>query len=77
MSLESMQIQTDTVVEHDDVHDGSHALKSLVVVEPSSVVSGIMPTAKEHEVVILQKQEVHPSKNIQHDLDLWARDPRI
>lgn len=26
------------------MHDGSHALKSLVVVEPSSVVSGSMPT---------------------------------
>jgi len=24
-------------------------------------------------VVILQKQEVHPSKNIQYGLDLWAR----
>ncbi|AES77634.1 DUF4283 domain protein [Medicago truncatula] len=72
-SVESMQVQTDIVVEHDDVHAGSHALKSLVVVEPPSVVSGSIHTAKEQDVVILQKQEVHPSKNIHHGLDLWAR----
>ncbi|RHN79186.1 hypothetical protein MtrunA17_Chr1g0174361 [Medicago truncatula] len=71
--VESVQVQTDTVVEHDDVYAGSHALKSHVVVEPPSVVSGIMPTEKEQDVVILQNQEVHPSKNIQHGLDLWAR----
>jgi hypothetical protein len=63
VSVESVQVQMDTVVEHDDLHAGSHALKSHVVVEPSSVVSGSMPTTKEQEVVILQKQEVHPSKN--------------
>jgi hypothetical protein len=72
VSVELVQVQTDTVVEHDDVHAGSHALKSPVVVEPSSVVSGSMPTEKEHEVVILQKQEVH-TMIIQHGLDLWAR----
>ncbi|AET00278.2 hypothetical protein MTR_5g090310 [Medicago truncatula] len=71
--VESVQVQMDTVVEHDDVHAGSHALKSHVVVEPPSVVSGSMPTEKEQDVVILQKQEVHPSKNIEHGLDLWAR----
>ncbi|XP_024627637.2 uncharacterized protein [Medicago truncatula] len=71
--VESVQVQTDTVVEHDDVYARSHALKSPVVVEPPSVVSGSMPTEKEQDVVILQKQEVHPSKNIQHGLDLWAR----
>jgi len=34
-----------------------------------------MPTTipEEQEVVVLQHQGVHPSKNIQHGLDLWAR----
>nr|ABE87640.1 hypothetical protein MtrDRAFT_AC153125g19v2 [Medicago truncatula] len=32
-----------------------------------------MPTAKEQNVVILQRQEVHPTKYIQHGLDLWER----
>jgi len=49
---------------NDDVLAGSHAMKSPVVVEP---------TKKSQEVVILQRQEVHPSKNIQHGLDLWER----
>ena len=55
VSVESVQVQMDTVVEHDDVHAESHTLKSPVVVEPSTVVSGSMPTVKEQEMVILQK----------------------
>jgi len=48
-------------------------MKSPMVAESSSVVDGGMPTANEQELVILQRQEVHPSKNIQHGLDLWDR----
>jgi hypothetical protein len=44
-----------------------------MVTEASSVVDGGMPSAKDQNVVILQRQEVHPSKNIQHGLDLWER----
>ncbi|RHN50635.1 hypothetical protein MtrunA17_Chr6g0459611 [Medicago truncatula] len=32
-----------------------------------------MSTDKTQEVGTLQRQEVHPSKNIQHGLDLWER----
>ena len=34
-----------------------------------------MPTTIQEEQVVssLQQQEVHPSKNIQHGLDLWER----
>ncbi|AES89881.2 40S ribosomal protein S28-1 [Medicago truncatula] len=44
----------------DDVLAVSQALKSPVVTEESSVVDGGMSTAKEQNVVILQRQEVHP-----------------
>jgi len=47
----------------DDVLPGSQALKMSLVTEAS----------KEHNVVTLQRQEVHPNKNIQHGLDLWER----
>ena len=38
-----------------------------------AIVSASMPTTKEQVAVELQQQEVHPSKNIQHGLDLWNR----
>jgi hypothetical protein len=72
--VESVQVQTDTVIEHVDVHSGSgHSLVSPVIVEQSLAVS--MPTTIQEEQVVveLQQQEVHPSKNIQHGLDLWNR----
>lgn len=56
-----------------DVLAGLKALKIPMVTEASSVVDGGMPLAKDQNVVILQRQEVHPSKNIQHGLDLWER----
>ena len=63
-------------VEHVDVHTGSgHSLVSPVIVERSLAVSASMPTTSQEEQVVaeLQQQEVHPSKNIQHGLDLWDR----
>lgn len=57
----------------DEVLAGSQAMKTPMVTEASNVVDGGMPSTKEHNVVILQRQEVHPSKNIQHGLDLWER----
>jgi len=62
--------------EHIDVLSGSgHSLVSPVIVERFLVVSASMPTTIQEEQVVaeLQQQEVHPSKNIQHGLDLWNR----
>ncbi|RHN79268.1 hypothetical protein MtrunA17_Chr1g0175461 [Medicago truncatula] len=76
VSVESVQVQTDIVVEHVDVHfESDHSLVSPVIVEQSLVVSASMPTTIQEEQVVveLQQQEVHPSKNIQHSLDLWNR----
>jgi hypothetical protein len=39
----------------------------------SPLVADNLPTVNEQEVVGMQQQEVHPSKNIQHGLDLWER----
>jgi len=74
VSVESVQVQTDNVVDQSDVHTGSRP-PSLLPVEIEHPLAASMPTTipEEQEVVVLQKQGVHPSKNIQHDLDLWAR----
>jgi hypothetical protein len=37
----------------------------------SSVAVGGISAAHDQHVVVLQRHEVHPSKNIQHGLDLW------
>jgi len=58
----------------DDVLASTQALTTPMVTETSRVVDVDMASAKEQNVVItLQRQEVHPSKNIQHGLELWAR----
>jgi len=73
--------------EHDDLHEGSdHSqeyqesvehpidiLKAPSAAETSIVVDGDILTAQAQESVPLQRQEVHPSKNIQHRLKLWER----
>jgi len=64
VTLENSDGSLDGKDGNDDVLACSHALKSPVVAEP---------TEKAQELVILQRQEVHPSKNIQHGLDLWER----
>jgi len=48
-------------------------LASPIVVERSLEVSASMSIPEAQEVVVLQQQHVHPSKNIQHGLDLWNR----
>jgi hypothetical protein len=48
-------------------------MKTPLSTEKSSVVDVDMPSAQEQHVVILQRQEVHPNKSIQHGLDLWVR----
>jgi len=74
VSVESAQVQTDTIVEQVEVHSGLRpSLASLVVVERSLAASASMTIPEEQEVVVLQQQHVHPSKNIQHGLDLWDR----
>ena len=45
----------------------------VVVVEKTLAAIEHTSNPKEQEVVVLQQQHVHPSKNIQHDLDLWNR----
>jgi len=74
VSVELVQVSTDTVVEHDNVHSGSHAaLESHVLTEPTITASDNMPTTTEQITTVLQQQVVHPSKNIQNGLDLWDR----
>jgi len=76
VSVESVQVQTDTVFEHVDVHSGSRSSLVLpVVIEQPLAENVSMPTIIQEEQVVasLQQQEVHPSKNIQHGLDLWER----
>jgi len=46
---------------------------SPIVVERSLEASASMTIPEAQEVVVLQQQHVHPSKNIQHGLDLWDR----
>jgi hypothetical protein len=53
---------------HVDVMVGTQLLTSPAVIE-SHDGGGLA----QHEEVVLQQQHVHPSKNIQHGLDLWAR----
>jgi hypothetical protein len=74
--VELVQVQTDTVVEHVDVHSGSrNSLVLPVVIEQPLAENVSMPmTIQEEQVVAdLQQLEVHPSKNIQHGLDFWER----
>nr|ABD28740.2 hypothetical protein MtrDRAFT_AC149208g40v2 [Medicago truncatula] len=74
--VELVEVQTNTVVEHVDVHSGSRSSLVLsVVIEQPLAENVSMPTAIQEEQVVasLQQQEVHPCKNIQHDLDLWER----
>ena len=74
MSVESSQVQTDTIAEQFEVHYGSRpSLASPVVVERSLAASASMTIPEEQEVVVLQQQHVHPSKKIQHGLDLWDK----
>jgi len=57
-----------------EVLSGSRpSLASPVVVDRSLEASASMTIPEAQEVVVLQQQHVHPSKNIQHDLDLWDR----
>jgi hypothetical protein len=73
-----------STVEHDNMQeDHVNTLKDIVVMddvteEPTvtkttSLEVNNLPTVTAHEVVGMQQQEVHPSKNIQHGLDLWER----
>jgi hypothetical protein len=58
--VESVQVQTDTVVEHVDVHFGSHnSLVLLVVIEQPLAENVSMPTTIQEEQVVagLQQQE--------------------
>jgi len=52
---------------------GSNNLKTPLDAEASRVVDGGKHTTQAQKVIILQRQEVHPSKNVQHGLDLWER----
>ena len=54
-----------------DTCAGSQAMNTPLVAEASSAMDGCMPLAKNQNESILLRQEVHPSKNIQHGLDLW------
>ena len=49
------------------------SLASPVVVERFLEASASMTIPEAQEVAVLQQQQVHPSKNIQHGLDLWDR----
>jgi len=49
------------------------SLASPVVVERSLEASASMTIPEAQEVAVLQQQHVHPSKNIQHGLDLWGQ----
>jgi len=74
VSIESIEVHTNTVDEHIEVHSGSHTTFELhAVVEPTTSVSESVPTEEEHMVTVLQQQVVNPRKNIQHGLDLWER----
>jgi hypothetical protein len=53
-----------------DVLAGTNTLKLPL---EADIVVGVQHTTQAQEEVILQRQEVHPSKNIQHGLDLWER----
>jgi len=67
VSVESVQVQTDTVVEYVDVHSGSrNSLVLPVVIEQLLAENVSMPTTIQEEQVVpgLQQQEVHPNKNI-------------
>ena len=57
----------------DTVNDRVEVLVGSTVMTSPMVVDGGIPTANSQEVVSLQRQEVHPSKNIQHGLNLWER----
>jgi len=57
---------------HDDVLVGAHDMRPPIEIA-SQVVGGILSTAVQQLVAPLQPQEFHPSKNIQHGLDLWDR----
>jgi len=76
VSVESVQVHTNTVVEHVDVHsDSCSSLVLPVVIEQPLAKNVSMPTTIQEQQVVasLQQQEVHPNKNIQHGLDLWER----
>jgi len=72
VSDDTVQDQTYDVVEHVDGSSGSRPV-SPVVVEKTLAAIEHTSNPKEQEVVVLQQQHVHPSKNIQHGLDLWNR----
>jgi len=48
-------------------------MSPVVVVEKTLAATEHTSNPREQEVVVLQQQHVHPSKNIQHDLDLSDR----
>lgn len=56
-------------------YDGNlvHIPDGTTVDTSRRVVDGEMNKGQAHESVPLQRQEVHPSKNIQHGLELWER----
>jgi hypothetical protein len=56
-----------------DISVGSQALKTVLVTEDASVIDGGMPMATDQNDIVPQRQEVHPSKNIQLGLELWER----
>jgi len=75
LDLAAVQMPTQaTPLSVPEVLSGSRpSLASPVVVERSLEASASMTIPEAQEVVVLQQQHVHPSKNIQHGLDLWDR----
>ena len=71
VSNDMVQDHTYDVVEHVDGSSGSRPVSPIVVVEKTLAAIEHTSNPKEQEVVVLQQQHVHPSKNIQHSLDLW------
>jgi hypothetical protein len=55
-----------------DVSVGSQAMETSFT-EASNVFDGEMISVKDQIEILPQRQEVHPSKNIQHGLELWNR----
>jgi len=75
LDLATVQMPTQaTPLSVPEVISGSRpSLASPVVVKRSLEASASMTIPEAQKVVVLQQQHVHPSKNIQHGLDLWDR----
>lgn len=62
-----------SILEHVTMHEDSDIALKSAEVDQTIFKVGCLPTVSAPEVVGMQRQEVHPSKNIQHGLELWER----